>query len=151
MFSKTTEYALRASVYLGESAGEFRTAHHVAEATGSPPRYVSRVLQLLAEAGVAVSQRGPTGGFALARDPSEVTLLQVVSAVEHVECNDKCPLGLTEHTDRRCRLHRVMSDVGSSVRHILGDSTLADILNDEVSSMGLTRSANNGSPCDRRS
>ncbi|NRA58202.1 MAG: Rrf2 family transcriptional regulator [Phycisphaerales bacterium] len=138
MFSMTTEYALRAAVFLSEWYGEVQTAGRVAEATQTPVRYASRVLQLLVEGGLATSQRGPTGGFALSREPSQITLLDVVQAIEPIQRIRDCPLGLAEHADQLCPLHRAMDAVAAKTEATLGALTLADVMTQQVVPLGIS-------------
>lgn len=138
MFAKTTEYALRAAVYLSENPNHLQTAQQVADATHTPTRYASRVLQLLVEAGLAVSQRGPTGGFGLSRRAADITLLDVVSAVEPVDRIPACPLGLVEHADELCPLHRTMDRVAKATEEILGAATLASVMSQGLVPLGLS-------------
>lgn len=138
MFSMTTEYALRAAVFLSESRGEVQTAGRVAEATKTPVRYASRVLQLLVEGGLATSQRGPTGGFALSRPPEEITLLDVVQAIEPIQRILKCPLDLPEHQHELCPLHKAMDAVSAKAETTLGALTLADVMAQTIVPLGIS-------------
>ncbi|QDS89652.1 HTH-type transcriptional regulator IscR [Rosistilla ulvae] len=104
MLSKTAEYALRAVACLGAQPGTTSPADALAEKTKVPRRYLNRVLQDLAAAGLVQSRPGPGGGYLLARDTGEVTILEVVNAVGPLERIRKCPLGLASHTEL-CPLH----------------------------------------------
>ena len=128
MLSKTTEYALRAAVYLCHSSGHPVTAQDIADSTQVPVRYMSKVLQMLAQAGVVLSQRGPTGGFTLARDPAQTTMLDVVLAVEDIPRITSCPLGLPEHEHQLCTLHKTMDEMAECARKHLGETTLEDLM-----------------------
>lgn len=138
MFSMTTEYALRAAVFLSERHGDVQTASRVAEATQTPVRYASRVLQMLVEGGLATSQRGPTGGFALAREPSEITLLDVVQCIEPIQRIRECPLDLPEHEQELCPLHKAMDVVAADAEATLGRLTLADVMAQPVVPLGIS-------------
>ena len=138
MFSMTTEYALRAAVFLSEWHGDVQTAGRVAHATQTPVRYASRVLQLMVEGGLATSQRGPSGGFALAREPSQITLLDVVQAIEPIQRIRHCPLGLAEHADDLCPLHKAMDAVAAKAEATLGSLTLADVMTQRVVPLGIS-------------
>src|SRR3954453_6698361 len=105
MFSQTVEYALRAVVHLADRAPEPRTTGQIAEATRVPRAYLSKVLQGLARAGVVHSQRGIGGGMVLVKAPAELTLLEVVNAVEPINRIRSCPLGLPSHGRHLCPLH----------------------------------------------
>lgn len=139
MFSMTTEYALRAAVLLGEFEGQTLTSQRVAEVTHTPVRYAARVLQLLAEAGLASSQRGPSGGFTLARPAGDICLLEVVRAVEPFERIKSCPMKLPEHADELCPLHKVLDTVAADAERTLGSCTLTDVMNEALVPLGIRR------------
>src|SRR4051812_5164973 len=111
MFSKTVEYALRAVAHLAYEAPKGRTTEQIAEATRvESATYLSKVLQELVRKGVVKSQRGIGGGITLAKPPEELTILEVVNAVEPIERIKSCPLGLKSHGVRLCPLHRRLDD-----------------------------------------
>ena len=91
---------------LGSKAGSRRTTQQIAEQTQVPSGYLSKVLQALGRAGVVEAQRGLYGGFVLARPLNELTILDVINAIDPLERIERCPLGLAEHGDRLCPLHR---------------------------------------------
>src|SRR6516162_8182264 len=105
MFSQTVEYALRAVVHLAFNAPNAQTTEQIAKSTKVPPAYISKVLQRLAQAGVVKSQRGIGGGMSLVKAPSEVTILEVVNAVDPIQRIKTCPLELASHGVRLCPLH----------------------------------------------
>jgi len=128
MFSQTVEYALRAVAHLAYEAPNPRTTEQVAEATRVPPAYLSKVLQALSRGGIVKSQRGVGGGIALARPADELTILEVVNAVEPIQRIKSCPLGLKSHGVRLCPLHRRIDDAMATVEAAFGSTTLAEIL-----------------------
>jgi Rrf2 family nitric oxide-sensitive transcriptional repressor len=148
MFSVTTEYTLRAAVFLGETTGTMQTAQRVADATHVPVQYMSKVLQTLVESGLAHSQRGPTGGFMLAHPPEQITLLDVVQAVEPVKRIHSCPLQLEEHAHELCPLHKVMDELAEFTETRLRRLTLSDVLNQPVVPLGMSITKSNGRASD---
>lgn len=128
MFSQTVEYALRAMVQLSYVAPQACSTDILAETTLVPRAYLSKVLQGLRRSGLITSQRGVGGGVALARSASEITILQVVNAVEPIRRIPTCPLGLASHGRRLCPLHRKMDNAMATVEESLGTTTLADII-----------------------
>lgn len=104
MITKSSEYALRAIVLLGDSLVAVLSADEIASKTKIPRRYLHRVLQGLAHAGIVRSKPGPGGGYELARNVSALTILDVVNAVSPVERIHSCPLGLDSHR-KLCPLH----------------------------------------------
>lgn len=137
MFSRTTEYALRAAVLLSQSEGR-STATEIAERTRVPVRYMSKVLQTLSEAGIVESQRGPSGGFWLARPAGEITLLDVVDCISPIERITKCPIDLPEHEEQLCPLHVVLDELACIARERLGAATLASVMDKSIVPLGLT-------------
>jgi Rrf2 family protein len=127
MLPKTAEYALRAAVWLGNDPDEKESADHLAERTKIPRRYLYKVLQDLVRAGLVHSQPGPGGGYALARRPEKITILDVVNAVAPLERIRHCPLGLPSHT-RLCPLHKELDRVYAETEKALAKVTIAQLL-----------------------
>ncbi len=137
MFSQTVEYALRAAVFLAQQAPAARTTEQVAVATHVPQAYLAKVLQALSRAGIVHSQRGIGGGMTLARSAEEVTILEVVNAVEPIRRIRECPLGLAAHGVRLCPLHRRLDNALALVEDAFRQTTLAEILAEPTKSVPL--------------
>lgn len=137
LISRTAEYALRAVLWLVQTPAGSQTTRQIAAGTCAPPDYVSKVLQLLAKAGVVSSQRGLGGGFRLARDPAQVTVLEVITAVDPLEHIHTCPLGLQAHGKHLCPLHRRLNDVVVQMETTFGATKLADLLTGGSASIPL--------------
>jgi Rrf2 family transcriptional regulator, nitric oxide-sensitive transcriptional repressor len=127
MLPKTAEYALRAVVWLGREPDAPHSADHLAERTKVPRRYLHTVLQGLGRAKLVRSQSGPGGGYALAKPPEKITILQVVNAVAPLERIRHCPLGLPSHT-KLCPLHRELDRVYAATEEALARVTIAQLL-----------------------
>lgn len=127
MLPKTAEYALRAVVWLAREPHAALSADHLAEHTQVPRRYLHKVLQDLVRAKLVRSQSGPGGGYALARVPKRITILDVVNAVAPLERIRRCPLGLTSHT-RLCPLHRELDNVYAATQQALSRVTIAQLV-----------------------
>jgi Rrf2 family protein len=130
MISQTAEYALRAVVKLARETGSTMTTHEIADATRVPPGYLSKVLQALGRARLVVSQRGLHGGFALSRAPSQISVLEVINAVDPIQRIYSCPLGIPAHKKRLCALHRRLDEALESVEEALARSTIDELLSD---------------------
>ncbi len=137
MFSQTVEYALRAVVHLAYETPDARTTAQIAEATKVPKDYLAKILQGLAKKGIVATQRGVGGGVTLARDPAELTILEVVNAVEPIERIRTCPLGLKGHGVRLCPLHKRVDDALALVEDAFGKTTLAEVLAEPSDSVPL--------------
>lgn len=128
MFSQTVEYALRAAVHLAMKSPEAQTTAEIAEATKVPLAYLSKVLQGLREKGIVHLQRGLGGGVSLARMPAELTILDIVNAVEPIQRIKTCPLQLKSHGANLCALHSRMDASLKSMEEAFADTTLAELL-----------------------
>ncbi|GMW03159.1 MAG: hypothetical protein AMXMBFR84_42940 [Candidatus Hydrogenedentota bacterium] len=127
MLPKTSEYALRAVVWLAREPGRTASADLLAERTKVPRRYLHKVLQDLVGGGLVRSQPGPGGGYALAQRPEDITILDVVSSVAPLERIRSCPLGLPSHT-KLCPLHSELDQVYAAAERALGRVTIAKLL-----------------------
>lgn len=137
MFSQTVEYALRAVVYLASAESAARTTDQIAAATLVPRAYLSKVLQGLRRSGIITSQRGVGGGTMLTRSPAEVTILEVVNAVEPIQRIRTCPLGLAAHGVHLCPLHHRLDSALAMVEAAFAKTTLAEILAEPTRSIPL--------------
>jgi Rrf2 family nitric oxide-sensitive transcriptional repressor len=137
MFSQTVEYALRAVVYLAYEAPGARTTEQIHQATKVKKAYLSKILQGLSKKGIVTTQRGVGGGVALAKTPEELTILDVVNAVEPIVRITTCPLGLSSHGVRLCPLHKRMDLALESVETAFGKTTLAEVLSEPSRSVPL--------------
>jgi Rrf2 family transcriptional regulator, nitric oxide-sensitive transcriptional repressor len=127
MISQTAEYALRAIVYLADRNDAPQTTQQIAEVTRVPAGYLAKVMQGLSRAGLVHAQRGLHGGFTLARTAEELTVLDVVQAVDPLRRIERCPLGIKDHQSL-CPLHRRLDSAVAMVEQALGESTIAELL-----------------------
>jgi Rrf2 family iron-sulfur cluster assembly transcriptional regulator len=124
------DYAARALLSLalhGEAAPT--SVRDIAERTGLPQPYLEQILLALKGAGLVRSKRGVGGGYVLARPPADITLGEVVSAVDGPivvgDFGQPHEGGACDH-EGQCVLLSVWSDVGEHMRRHLDGVTLAD-------------------------
>ena len=136
MLSKSVEYALRAVAFLAARDAP-ATTREIADRTKVPPAYLAKLLQSLTRRGVVESRRGVGGGVTLAKRPAELTILEVVNAVEPVGRITTCPLGLAAHGVRLCPLHKRLDAALAAVEAAFAATTLAEVLGEESESVPL--------------
>ena len=132
-FTKRADYGLMAIHYiaLNEEYGAV-SAKRIAEEFQIPAELLAKILQRLAKKGLIVSQNGPKGGYVLADLASEITVGQVVRALEGpiniVSCLEthQCP------QMSRCNLRRPVLKIQAGITHMLDTMTLAELLGDDV-------------------
>jgi Rrf2 family iron-sulfur cluster assembly transcriptional regulator len=125
--STRADYAARAllSIALRTDAERPTSVKEMAERTNLPQPYLEQILLSVKGAGLVRSKRGVGGGYVLARPPAEITLADIVAAVE-----GPAPT-LTEphdHCEGHCVLQEVWVDLAEETRTILDRSTLADLV-----------------------
>lgn len=141
MISQTSEYALRAVVYLATIGGGPATTQEIAAATRVPAGYLSKVLRILAKAGLLVAQRGVGGGFALSRSPDAITALDVLQAADSwMSRITECPLGIPGHTTL-CSLHKLIDDVIAQTEQAFEAVTIQNLIQDPRTTRSLCKPA----------
>ena len=131
--SAKADYALRASLELA-SAGEGHVkAEALARAQDIPLRFLEQILLDLKHAGLVASQRGADGGYWLAKQPAEVSLADVIRAVEGPLANVRGmrPEEL-EYGGAAAALRDVFVALRANIRAVLENATLADVAAGEL-------------------
>jgi len=129
MISHTTEYALRAVVYLAaQPSQEPASAREIAKGIRVPVGYLQKVLRMLVKNGILHAQRGVHGGFTLAKVPSAISVLDVQRATDApLQRIERCPLGIPGHT-RLCSLHRLLDQEIARSERIFAATSLEDLM-----------------------
>jgi Rrf2 family protein len=126
------DYAVRAAVELA-AAGELVTAEHIARAQGIPVNFLENILRDLRRAGVVESRRGQQGGYALARPAEEISVADVIRAVEGPLANVRGhPPEELEYVGSAAKLRDVWVALRASVRSVLEQVTLAGLARGEL-------------------
>ena len=126
------DYASRAllSLALHDDVGP-TSVRDIAERTGLPQPYLEQILLALKGAGLVRSKRGVGGGYVLARSPEEITLGQIVAAVDGPivagDFGEPHANGACNH-EGQCILLEVWADVGRHMRSFLDSFTLAQMV-----------------------
>ncbi len=126
------DYASRALLSLAlRDDGSPTSVRDLAERTGLPQPYLEQILLSLKGAGLVRSKRGVGGGYVLARPAHQVTLAEIVSAVDGPinagDFGEPHANGACDH-EGQCVLLEVWADVGSHMREHLASYTLADMV-----------------------
>jgi Rrf2 family protein len=127
--SAKVDYALRAAVELASAVGEGPVkGERIAQAQGIPLKFLENILLELRHAGIVQSQRGERGGYWLARPADEITLAEVIRAVEGPLANVRgARPEAVEYAGSAERLRDVWVAVRASLRGVLEATTLEDV------------------------
>ncbi|MFW5681791.1 MAG: RrF2 family transcriptional regulator [Phycisphaeraceae bacterium] len=137
--SRKTDYALVALAELALHQPEGVSSHALAEATHAPEAMLRNVLKDLCRSGLLASERGPFGGYTLTADPAEVTVLDVIEAIEGPVSMTRCcsltsqPQSEECHHTQHCRIRDAIRSMHDEVTGILHRTTLADLLSHQRS------------------
>ena len=125
--TKKADYGLIAMRHLAE-LGHSSSAKDVAESYGMPQELVAKILQRLAKAGLLTSQHGINGGYALARDPGQISAFEVIAAIEGPLFITSCVTtrGTCEQTER-CTVREPLKKVNESIQDVLKRISIRDM------------------------
>ena len=130
------EWALHCCAILaGLPEGRYLSTKALAEFHGLPKEYLSKALQSLSQAGLVNTTLGPSGGYRLAKPPADVTILDIVEAVEgnkrtfvcnNIRANNPC-LPKNHRSRGSCAVARIMWQADEAWRETLRNVTLSDL------------------------
>lgn len=129
MISQTAEYALRAMVYIADHSDGPTTAEVIAEGSKIPVGYLAKIMQGLTKAGLVESRRGLGGGFSLRKPAKELTVYEIVQAIDPIVRITTCPLKLEGHGSNLCPLHRGLDNAMAAVEVAFKKMTIHQLLN----------------------
>ena len=127
---QNSDYALRAMVNLAERyGGQVVSTRQLSEEEEVAYPFMAKIMQKLAAAGLVTSQMGPHGGFALARAPEKISLLDVVGAVQGDVTLKACFMPGHQCPRRpKCPISRRIAGLQQQIVAYLENTTLADVL-----------------------
>ena len=127
--SRSTGYALVATGYIAENYQDGAVlAARVSKEYGIPLEYLLKILQQLVRANVLRSKRGPRGGFFLARDKEEITMLQIIEAVDGPMMSHLHLAEQTHSADFSLKMEDVCKEATKQVRQIYEKAKLSNML-----------------------
>lgn len=123
-----SEYGLLALIDLGvRYGGGPVSAREVSARQGIPAKFLEQLLAALRKAGLVGAVRGAHGGFALTRDPGEITVLQVVEALEGPLAPTSCDGGALCGRSGACAAAAVWAKATDALREVFVTTTIADL------------------------
>ena len=136
MFSKSTEYALRAVIYIAQKGSEEKKPglEEIAKAIDSPTSFTAKILQQLTKDNKVVSSvRGPNGGFYITDKAKKLPVRAVLEAMEEDEVLEKCVLGLAECSEKKpCPMHSEYKIIKQQLIQLFSKKTI-QMLAEEIS------------------
>jgi len=133
MFSKSTEYAIRAMVYLAVNSSPKQRygTKKIAEDLDFPEHFLGKVLQQLARKNIISSAKGPNGGFCIDNNAIEISLLKIIESIDGLAFFSTCGLGLHECNDEKpCPIHKDYQIFRGDFYKMLSEKTIKNIKED---------------------
>src|SRR5690606_35835789 len=132
MLTKTTEYALRAMIYIalhGSPASKIGI-REIATELDIAMAFIGKILQELVRKGLLASSKGPHGGFFLELPAASITVLDVIREIDGLEAFRRCGLGLKQCSDKHpCPLHQDFKVYRDGLAQLFRKRTLEDLVN----------------------
>ena len=131
MFSKATEYALRATIFIAQKSSEEKKLglDDIAKGIRSPKSFTAKILQQLTTGNKIISStRGPGGGFFMTKNAKMLPVKAILSAMEDDDVLDKCVLGLKKCSDiKPCPMHNQYKTIKVQLKNLFLSKTIQDL------------------------
>jgi Rrf2 family transcriptional regulator, iron-sulfur cluster assembly transcription factor len=133
MFSTSCHYGLQAMIYIAlhSTDGKNVDLGQIAEKQEIPKHFLSKILQMLVKNGLLNSMKGPTGGFSLSRPADDITLIEVIDAIDGLDVFTQCGIGFKKcDDDHPCPIHNEYKHVRNNIRELFENKTLLELSED---------------------
>ena len=131
MFSKSTEYALRATIYIAQkSSSEHKIGiEEISQAIDSPASFTAKIMQALTRNSKVVSSaRGPHGGFYLTDKAKKLPVRAILEAMGDGEVLDKCVLGLKQCNEvQPCPMHQQYKPIRKQLKELFVTKSIEEL------------------------
>jgi Rrf2 family protein len=124
--TRETDYAIRCVYYLCGKTGNVTMVDEISREMNIPKSFLAKILQKLSKASLVKSYRGVKGGFEIAKDPKEISLLDVIEAVQGPVAMNICALDETLcGFSSTCTIHPVWIEVRREVEKLLREKNFS--------------------------
>jgi len=129
IYSRTAKYGIKALKYMAENTdGNYKTVEVVAEDTDIPPDFLGKIFQDMVKENFLQSRRGRGGGFRLAMDQKEISLLDIVKAIDGEEALNRCLFDTKQCGENgTCPLHDDWVPLRKKLEKLLREKTIYDL------------------------
>ncbi|MCZ2224004.1 MAG: Rrf2 family transcriptional regulator [Chitinophagales bacterium] len=131
MFSKASEYAIKAMIYIAGNSNENKkiSVIEIAKAINAPRPFIAKILQILARKKVLKSSKGPKGGFYLTKNELSQSVAQIIYAMDGNIPFENCVLGLEVCSEENpCPLHYKYKEIRKDIIDMIENNTLDEFI-----------------------
>jgi Rrf2 family protein len=123
------DYAIRCVLFLSREAGRIISANEISQWASVPKSFLAKILQSLSRAGIVKSTQGIAGGFRLAKPPDEVSLLDVIKAVQGLSALNMCAIDRHKCSlSSTCVIHPIWVQIMEDLEERLRKETFAKLI-----------------------
>jgi Rrf2 family protein len=127
--TRQADYAVRAVLYLAKNGEQRSATSQVAQQQQIPPSFLAKIISQLSIAGLLHTSRGARGGVTLAREPQEISLLEVIEAIDGpIQLNECAGASSTCTFDNDCPLRPVWCDAQEELVNRLKSTNFAQLI-----------------------
>ena len=129
IYSTSTKYAVMALIELAVRQNDRPVQiREISESTGIPHHFLAKLVQTLVKVGILSSIKGRGGGLKFVRSPEDITLAEVVKAIDGQQVFHSCIFGLQScDGTRNCPIHSVWGPIRDQIINFLENTTVADL------------------------
>ncbi len=129
LVTRETDYAVRCVLYLAREKGLVANVTEIAQAMHIPKTFLAKILQRLIRKGIVLSQRGMHGGFTLVKKPIDISLLDIMEAIQGPAGINVCAVDSKKcQRSSSCAVHPVWVDIRKEVERRLKKETIDKLL-----------------------
>ena len=129
LVTRETDYAIRSVLYLAREADRVASVTEIARSMHIPKSFLAKIVQRLVRSEILESLRGARGGLRLARDPSQLNLLEIMEAIQGPAGINMCAVNSKKcRLSSSCGVHPVWVDIRKEVETRLRRETIAGLL-----------------------
>lgn len=133
----TTDYAIRIIIYMAQQGNQVSTARETAKQLGITYNYFNKVATKIRKAGFLGSVQGPEGGYCLSKDAADITLYDIVEAMEGGICINRCledgdfcsRYGLNHQV---CQVHKIFESLQNQMIDTLKSVKIYDFTSEKI-------------------
>lgn len=132
IFSRQCEYAIQALIYLAKKpSGQWTSIKEIAEQLKIPQHFLGKIMQALSTKGTLNSQKGLFGGFKLAKPSKEISLFDIVEAIDGDGYRTSCVLGFPDcSANSPCPVHDKWKDMRDNIVEMIKKKNLLELANE---------------------
>lgn len=129
LLSKSCVYGIRASLYVASVSGkDYLPIREISDNLNISFHFLTKILQQLTSDDLMESFRGPNGGIRLTKEPKDIPLIEIVTAIDGPELLTECALGLPGcGVAKPCPLHDKWAEARDGIRQMLEETTLTEL------------------------